>query len=199
MGAEDDIIGFYQRHAEAFVARRRGRIDRHVWLDRFVAAMPAGRRVLDLGCGFGTPLGAYLVARGCAVTGVDTSAPLIARARADFPDEDWIVGDMRGLDLGTAFDGVLAWNSFFHLSPPDQRAMFATFRAHAAPGAVLLFTSGTSNGVAMGEMFGEPLYHASLDPEEYRACLDAAGFDVLHHVAEDPECGQHTVWLARRR
>ena len=45
---------------------------------------------------------------------------------------------------------------------------------------------------------GEPLYHASLDDAEYRALLAAYGFEVMAHVAENPACGRHTVWLARR-
>jgi hypothetical protein len=29
--------------------------------------------------------------------------------------------------------------------------------------------------------------------------LDDHGFDVVTHVVEDPQCGGHTVWLARLR
>ena len=46
---------------------------------------------------------------------------------------------------------------------------------------------------------GETLYHASLDPEEYRNLLADNGFAVLRHGVEDPECGGHTLWLAKRR
>jgi hypothetical protein len=38
-----------------------------------------------------------------------------------------------------------------------------------------------------------PLYHASLDPAEYRSLLDRNGFDVVSHVVEDPDCGGHTI------
>jgi hypothetical protein len=51
----------------------------------------------------------------------------------------------------------------------------------------------------MGVLQGEPLYHASLDASEYRALLDANGFDVVAHAVEDPGSGGHTVWLAQRR
>jgi hypothetical protein len=44
---------------------------------------------------------------------------------------------------------------------------------------------------------GEPLYHASLTPEEYRTLLKSAGFRVVAHVVEDPNCGGHTIWLAQ--
>ena len=50
----------------------------------------------------------------------------------------------------------------------------------------------------MGEWQGEPLYHASLDSDAYRALLAAHGFEVVSHVSEEPACGAHTVWLGRR-
>ena len=59
-----------------------------------------------------------------------------------------------------------------------------------------MFTSGPAEGSAVGELEGEPLYHGSLDPDEYRILLDSAGFRVVNHVAEDPSCGSRTVWLA---
>ena len=76
--------------------------------------------------------------------------------------------------------------------------MFPVFARHAAPGALLLFTSGPHAGVAMGEIYGHALYHASLDSSEYENLLAAQGFRVLQHRAEDPDCGGHTVWLAQR-
>jgi hypothetical protein len=106
---------------------------------------------------------------------------------------------MRVLSLGRRFDGILAWDSFFHLSHDDQRRMFPVFRAHAASGAALLFTSGPAHGVAMGTLGGEPLYHASLDGAEYRALLAESGFAVVAHAVEDPTCGHRTIWLAQLR
>ncbi len=75
--------------------------------------------------------------------------------------------------------------------------MFPIFRAHAAPRAALMFTSGTAHGEAIGRLEGEPLYHASLDAAEYRQLLDSQGFNVVATVAEDQTCGGRTVWLAQ--
>lgn len=109
-----------------------------------------------------------------------------------------MVADMRELNLGRRFDGIVAWDSFFHLGADDQRAMFPRFAAHAQPGAPLMFTSGTSEGEAIGSWCGEPLYHASLDSSEYQRLLASNGFQVRAHAVEDPQCGHHTVWLATR-
>ena len=196
------VIGLYRRHAQAWADARRRPSPRGFmeagWLDRFAALLPREAAVLDLGCGPGEPLACALVERGYAVTGVDASPEMVALCERRLPGQDWLVADMRGLALGRAFDGILAWDSFFHLCPEDQRGMFAVFRAHAAPCAGLMFTSGPSHGVALGTLEGETLYHASLDPAEYRSLLREHGFATVDHIAEDPACGGHTVWLAQR-
>lgn len=147
----------------------------------------------------GEPVARYLMDRGAHVTGLDSAPSLIALCRARFPEHRWEVGDMRAMALGARFDGILAWHSFFHLHPDDQRPMFVRFAAHAAPGAALMFTSGPGHGEAIGRWQGEPLYHGSLAPEKYRALLDENGFEVADYRARDPECGEATVWLAWRR
>lgn len=71
--------------------------------------------------------------------------------------------------------------------------MLPIFRAHAAPRAALMFTSGPDGGVAMGTLESEPLYHASLSGAEYRALLSDNDFDVVAHAVEDPTCGRYTI------
>jgi SAM-dependent methyltransferase len=195
----DQIIGLYERHARSFDRQRKRRLFERPWLERFLALVPENGSILDLGCGSGEPIARYLVETGYAVTGVDSAAAMIALCRDRFPDHTWLVADMRKLALGRTFDGILAWNSLFHLRPADQRAVFPIFAQHERAGAPLLFTSGPRSGEAMGEFEGEPLYHASLDPDEYRALLARQGFEVVSYTPEDPECGLHTVWLARRK
>lgn len=191
-----DIIALYERHAAVY-DRERGRgLQERAWLDRFAAVMPAGGTVLDLGCGMGEPIARHLIERGFRVTGVDSSPAMIALCRGRLPDAEWLVADMREFGLARRFDGIIAWDSFFHLSAADQRAMFPRFRALAAPGAALLFTSGPDAGEAIGSWCGEPLYHASLAPSEYRRLLGESGFGVHAHLPNDRDCGHHTVWLA---
>ena len=199
--AAEQIVPLYERHAATWVRRRssaRGFMEAQ-WMQRFTERLPSRGTVLDIGCGSGWPLAAHLIGQGFVVTGIDSSPTLIEHCREHFPEQTWIVGDMRELSLRRRFDGLLAWDSFFHLARDDQRAMFAGFAEHAAAGAALMFTSGPAHGEAIGELEGEPLYHASLASEEYRALLELNGFGVLAHEIEDPLCGKHTIWLAQRQ
>lgn len=109
------------------------------------------------------------------------------------------MADMRTLSLGRSFDGILAWDSFFHLGHDDQRRMFPIFDAHAGRSGLLMFNSGPQHGEAIGTYQGEPLYHSSLDASEYRSLLDLAGFDIIAQAVEDARAGGRTVWLARSR
>jgi len=194
----DNVIQLYDRHAQAYDRLRGRSLFEKAWLDAFSALLPENAAVLDIGCGMGEPIAGDLIGRGFAVNGIDSSPQLIAMARARFPQQDWAVADMRTLSLGRRFDGLIAWDSFFHLTPDDQRAMFAIFRDHAAPRATLMFTSGPAKGEVIGTFEGEPLYHASLGAAGYRALLEAHGFRVMRHIADDPACNGHTVWLAQR-
>ena len=197
----DDIVSLYERRAHDWAgdrARQTVFIEKG-WLDRFIALVEPGGTVLDLGCGPGKPMAEYLIANGLDVCGVDSSPTMIAMARENLPGREFIVADMRTLSLGRRFTGILAWDSFFHLTPDGQRRMFANFREHAGTSAALMYTSGPRPGEAIGELRGEPLYHASLAPEEYRTLLAAHGFAVVAERMEDPDCGGHSVWLAQRR
>ena len=192
------VIDVYRRYGARWARLRGDQLAEGAWLDRFCSLLPAGTKVLDIGCGSGLPIARELIRRGFGVTGVDGAPEMLALFRHNLPDAPAVLADMRALALGETFAGILAWDSFFHLSPADQRTMFARFQAHAASGAALMFTSGPAEGSAIGELEGEPLYHGSLDPEEYRSLLESAGFRPVSHVVEDPICGHRTVWLAQR-
>jgi hypothetical protein len=144
----------------------------------------------------GEPIARYIIDAGFPVVGIDSSPSMVAMCRERFPGSEWLVADMRKLALGRQFGGVLAWDSFFHLGMDEQREMFPRFSDHALPGAPLMFTSGPSEGEAIGSAWGEPLYHSSLEPAEYDRLLSTSGFSVRAFQANDADCAGHTVWLA---
>ncbi len=178
----NDIVSLYERHAQDFDRNRSRSLQEKAWLDRFLSHVRPSGVVLDIGCGMAEPIARHVLEGGFRIVGIDSSPSMIEMCHARFPDSEWIVDDMRHLKLGRHFDGLLAWDSFFHLRMDDQRTMFPRFAAHAASSAPLMFTSGTAEGEALGLYHGQPLYHGSLNPG-----------------ADDPECGQHTVWLTQYR
>lgn len=191
------ILPTYQRVARDWAVHRAGsQLFEKAWLKRMMR-VASGRTVLDLGCGSGLPIARYLSKKRRTVTGVDGAEAMIELFRENLPDTEVIHADMRGLDLGRQFDAILAWNSFFHLSPDDQRAMFPVFARHARKGAALMFTSGPEAGEVMGQAAGVPVYHSSLSPPEYEALHSAHGFEVKYFCPEDSDCGGHTIWLSR--
>lgn len=195
----DNIINLYHSNAASWVRLRGDDLIEQAWLDRFLAMLPkGGRDVLDLGCGSGRPISKYLIEKSCRVTGVDGAAALIDIARESFPEQTWIVSDMRNLPSLGQFHGVVAWHSLFHLTPADQRPMFEIFGRLCRAGAVLMFTSGTELGEAIGIFEGQPLYHGSLDSVEYRILLQSNGFDLIQYVENDATCGGANVWIARK-
>lgn len=194
------IVGHYEKHAATWDRDRQNSswIDK-VWHERFIDSLAQGASVLDLGCGSGRPVAQHMVERGLRVTGVDSSPTMISFCRDHLPDQEWIVADMRQLALCRRFDGILAWDSFFHLNHNDQRRMFSIFADHGSGGTVLMFNTGPGHGEAVGEYKGDPLYHASLSSTEYEALTARFGFEVVQHATNDVEAGGRTVWFCRKQ
>ncbi len=195
--ASNNIISFYERNAVIFDNERSDRLFEKAWIDKFLLHVPADGSILDFGCGSGHPIAKYLVGLGYAVTGVDSSAKMIDMCELRFPNHKWILGDMRSIEFGEKFDGILAWDSFFHLPHQDQKCMISRFSLNAKSQAPLMFTAGPEHGEAINNLWEEPLYHASFSAAEYYELLEENGFDDICHKLEDEDCGGRSIYLAR--
>ena len=189
----------YRRQAKGWDAHRARVFFEKAWLDRFLGHVKEGGHVLDLGCGAGDPIGAYILSRNFKLTGVDYSEAMIDMAAARYPDALWHVGDMRALALDGPFDGVLSWDGSFHLSREEQRGLIADLGRLVRPGAPVMLTVGPEDGETTGMVEGETVYHASLSQAGYRDAFDKAGFDIVDLVVEDATCDMHSILLARKR
>lgn len=197
-----DIAGrtqrIYEKNAGRFDAERSKVLFERPWLDRFAALLPAGGTVLDAGCGSGLPIAQHFIEQGYQVTGIDFAAPMLDMARRRFPTSCWLQADMRTLDLEARFDGIIAWHSFFHLTPEDQHQTIPVLAKHLSPKGVLMLTAGDQEGEVTGHVGDDVVYHSSLSREGYIRLLSNVGLDILSFVVADPDCDGATVLLARK-
>jgi SAM-dependent methyltransferase len=97
--------------------------------------------VLDLACGHGE-LANRLGARGCRVTGLDSSAVFLDRARADAAaagvSVEYVAGDMRQLPWTGRFDRVINWSTAFgYFDDVTNRAVLDGIARALRPGGRL--------------------------------------------------------------
>ncbi|MFT4082958.1 MAG: methyltransferase domain-containing protein [Nocardioides sp.] len=174
---------------------------------RIAAVEPA--TVVDLGCGPGN-LTALLATRwpGARVHGVDSSAAMIAKARAGRPEASFEIADLRDWASSAAPAGidVLVSNAALQWVPGHLELLPALVRT-VAPGGWFAFqvpgNFAEPSHVLRAELAAEPPYDAytgdlaapaSHDPVVYLDALRALGLEVdawettyLHQLTgEDP-------------
>lgn len=153
-----------------------------VWLERFCSLLP-GTRVLELGCGGGAIL-KPLIARGLSVTGVDLSRAQLARARAACPSALLVEGDMARVELAPAsFDGVIIYDSLWHVPREEHAAVLTRVRRSAVEHAPLLFTVGALDPNDPREpdaqLCGAPIYYSAWPRQTTLDLLRRANFELL--------------------
>ena len=194
----EDILPTYDSVASDFARSRDKSLFERRWLDRMLAHTPPPRRILDLGCGSGNPIARYLTDRRARVTGVDGAPAMVALFCQTLPGARALHCDMRALDLGETFDGIIGWNSFFHLTEAEQRACIPRLADHLKTGGTCMLTVGPHAGETTGTVAGETVFHASLSPAQYATTLEECGLRLTGFLAEDPEANRHTVLMARK-
>lgn len=166
------------------------------FLDFVIEKLSPEATILDLGCGSGHPIASYLIEKKFSVTGIDVSKELLKVAQQNFPDMNFIYGDMRTITIKNKYDAVIAWDSFFHLPKDDQINMFSRFASWLKKGGILVFTSGDADGELLHEdMFGMTFSFYSLSPASYQDLLEKQGFTIL---LQEKDQEQHMVWIAKK-
>jgi len=165
--------------------------------------LPAGGRVLDLGCGPGVPSTKALAQR-FDVVGVDISAAQIGLARKNVPEATFIHGDLTRIELPDAsFDGVTAFYSISHVPREDHPRVFARIARWLVPGGLFLATLGaTDNPDWVDEWLGGPMFFSSHDAATNRALLRAAGFRLELDetiTMREPEGSVTFLWVIARK
>jgi cyclopropane fatty-acyl-phospholipid synthase-like methyltransferase len=196
----DSVGQSYDRIAEAWQRSRSGdAFAERTLVDRLVAPLPPGARILDLGCGGGEPIGRYLGTWGFDLTGVDLSPRLLALARRVVPTGTFLQGDMRTISLDGDFDAVVAWDSVFHLPRGDHGPLFRRMHRWLRPkGRLLLSIGGSDEAGFTSEMWGVSFFYSGYPPDVARALLAQTGFRIEHWEVDDPTSRGHLAIIAVR-
>lgn len=169
---------------------------------QFASHLKSGGKILDIGCGTGFPNMTWLAEQGFVVTGIDFAALLLQKAKERHIRQATLYCcDFFDFETVEKFDGILAFDSFFHFPKEKQTQIYTKVAAWMKTGAYLLFTHGLNDDVTEGEMFSTRFYYSSLDKNHVLQILDAAGLEVIwtkeKYVEYDLE--RDLVVLARKR
>ena len=155
-------------------------------LARVALAAPA--RVIDLGCG---PGNSTALLRGrwpdAAVTGLDSSPQMLAAARKDQPDGEWVLGDITTWTADPPYDLVFSNATLQWL--PDHATLYPHLFAQVAPGGALatqipVFHAMPVQRALLG-VAADPAWRDRLAPATRALVAEAPGFyyDALRPFA----------------
>jgi cyclopropane fatty-acyl-phospholipid synthase-like methyltransferase len=163
--------------------------------------VPEGH-ILDIGCGTGHPIDTYLIEQGFKVTGIDFTENLLQMAiDRQLPNTSFILCDFFDYNPDEKYDGIIAFDSFFHFPKEKQHTIYSRISQWMLPGAPLLFTHGAKEGEITDSMYGEKFYYSCLDTSAVHTLLKEAGFDVIrtleYYVERDMD--RDLVVFARKK
>ena len=144
-------------------------------------------RLLDVGCGRGD-LGAYLIARGWTVTGIEPAANAAEAARARGLDARRGTLDDVELEAG-AYDAAVFRHSLEHVTDPV--GALRRVREALRPGGLVLI-SVPNFGCWQRRRFGSRWYHLDLPRHRVHFTADALSQVLLRAGFDSPELGTST-------
>jgi SAM-dependent methyltransferase len=105
--------------------------------EKFLAELPAGATILDVGCGAGVK-SQYLANKGFRVTGVDFSEKMIEIAKRESPEIHFEVLDVYEIDrYPERFDGIFAQAVLLHIPKGRIREVLAKLKDRINPNGLL--------------------------------------------------------------
>jgi predicted TPR repeat methyltransferase len=145
----------------------------------FSKKIKPGGKILDIGCGTGSPAAKYLSEQGFIVTGIDIAENMIKKANEQhIANAKFYVCDFFQFKPVEKYDGIIAFDSFFHFPKEKQIEIYAILSNWMNTGAYLLFTHGKKEGEIKDYMFGEMFYYSSLEKDDVHSLLMKNGFSI---------------------
>lgn len=165
-GFDQPTLDFYAGQASHYLGFRPDDVSRE--LPDFLALLPAGARILELGCGGGNDA-QHMIAQGFAVDPTDGVAAMAAEAEAKLGRA---VRVMRfdELDVNEAYDAVIANASLLHVPANNLPGILARIWRALRPGGWHLATYKTDDDAGYDEHGRYYNYLSRADAEiHYRA------------------------------
>jgi len=170
--ADDPTLRFYADNAAVYAEHATTPTGQR--LDAFLALVPEGGKILELGCGNGRDA-AHMLSLGFDVDATDGTPELAAEAERRLGTTVRVLR-FEQLDATAAYDGIWACASLLHAPASDLVDILARIRRALRPGGVFTasFKAGTGEGRdALGRYYNYPT------PERLRADYEAAGWTDL--------------------
>jgi ubiquinone/menaquinone biosynthesis C-methylase UbiE len=179
---------------------------RSTWVAKLDAVVAPGERVVELGCGTGSPVGLALAAR-FSYSGVDASAGMLGRARARLPHATFVHCDMEEVSFPVAsLGGVVALYSIVHVPRERHAGLFGAIASWLRPGGVLVATVHSRDDEDDFEpnwLGAGPMRWSGFDAATNLSLIEAAGLEVVEsQTIEQIEPGGTRIrplWLLARR
>lgn len=195
MMTEDNQGKKYDLIATEFANMRDSFYLEQKYLDLLMSYLQPDAHILDIGCGSGYPIAAYLIEHGFQVTGVDGSKELLNIAKLKCLGLHTVYGDIRTVTLNNKYDALLEWWCLFHIPKQDHEKMISRFASWIKPGGFLEFTTGDQDyDHKSSDMLNQELAFYSLDPQLYEKYLKENGFKIL---LRENDQEHHLVWIAQ--
>ncbi|PWI43878.1 class I SAM-dependent methyltransferase [Streptomyces sp. ICBB 8177] len=179
-----DAIG--DRYDDAF-PHKEGQLAAGAWL---AGSLPAGSRVIDLGCGTGVPTTRQLSEAGHKVVGIDLSAGMVSLARERVPDavfHQMDIADLRPGGPGEAvaggkgrYDGATAFFSLLMLPRAEIPLALATVRELLVPSGLLALSMVEADVDDFAIPFlGHTIRVSGYLRDDLRRVVCDAGFEIV--------------------
>lgn len=134
-----------------------------------------GERILDLGCGTGK-LSHDIARSGAEVVGIDASPDMIAQARRNDPELQFLVADAREFRTERPFDAVFS-NAALHWMKPPERVAETIAAALRPGGRFVMEMGGKGNTRSITTLApNHPWYYPSIG--EYASLLEKYGIQT---------------------
>ncbi|OGT31501.1 MAG: hypothetical protein A3E87_04025 [Gammaproteobacteria bacterium RIFCSPHIGHO2_12_FULL_35_23] len=168
-------------------------------IDEAISHLKPRAKILDVGCGSGKPIAAYLIEKGYDVYGVDISPNLLKYAEKIISKKKLFKADLCEFTTDIKFDAIICWFTLFHIHAKHHLTVLKKLYSFLHPQGILCITfadtSHVIDNIAIkiideytieSKMFGEYFCHSGRPAFENSCLIKEAGFEIITDKIDQP-------------